>query len=136
MKAKVFTQVLKTTYKISPYGKTLDSEDLATLWLTLPQVVKESVTDQMWGYAANQYLMDPKPSKDLAVHISMLKYLFRNENGMPNYSWGIKEDIEHRMKNGHRFNPQATSPYLEGKDLKKEPRLSGAGVLAQLEGKK
>ena len=76
MKAQVFSQVLKTTYKISPYGKTLDSEDLVTLWLTLPQVVKESVTDQMWGYAANQYLMDPKPSKDLAVHFWMNNTVF------------------------------------------------------------
>ena len=67
MQSKVFTQVLKTTYKISPYGKSLDSDDLACLWLTLPQLVKDVVTDQMWAYAANQYLMDPKPSKDLAV---------------------------------------------------------------------
>ena len=134
MQAKVFTQVLKTTYKISPYGKSLDSNDLATLWLTLPELVKDVVTDQMWAYASNQYLMDPKPSKDLAVHISMLRYLFRLENEMPNYSWGLKQDLEHRMKMGHKFNPQAKSPYLKGEDLKK-PELTGKGVLATLEGK-
>jgi len=134
MQAKVFTQVLKTTYKISPYGKSLDSEDLATLWLTLPQLVKDVVSDQMWAYASNQYLMDPKPSKDLAVHISMLRYLFRLENEMPNYSWGLKQDLEHRMKMGHKFNPQVTRPYLAGKN-REEPDQISNGVLATLEGK-
>ena len=133
MKAKVFSQVLKTTYKISPYGKSLDSDDLACLWLTLPELVKDVVTDQMWAYAANQYLMDPKPSKDLAVHVSMLRYLFRLENDMPNYSWGLKTDLEHRMMHGHKFNPQPTKPYLEAEP--KKPELTGKGVLAVLEGK-
>jgi len=132
MKAKVFTQVLKTTYKISPYGKTLDENDLATLWLMLDPIIISSVTDEMWAYAANQYLLDPKPSKDLAVHIAMLRYLFRNENGMPNYTWGLKDDLSERMANGHRFNPQPTSPYLAGNDQKKEPALAGKGVLARL----
>lgn len=133
MQAKVFTQVLKTTYKISPYGKSLDSDDLATLWLTLPQLVKDVVTDQMWAYASHQYVMDPKPSKDLAVHVSMLRYLFRLENDMPNYSWGLKTDLEHRMKHAHKFNPQPTKPYLEPET--KKPELTGKGVLAILEGK-
>ena len=96
MKAKVFSQVLKTTYKISPYGKSLDSEDLA-------------------------------------VHVSMLRYLFRLENDMPNYSWGLKTDLEHRMMHGHKFNPQPTKPYLEAET--KKPELTGKGVLAVLEGK-
>ena len=133
MQSKVFTQVLKTTYKISPYGKSLDSDDLACLWLTLPQLVKDVVTDQMWAYAANQYLMDPKPSKDLAVHVSMLRYLFRLENDMPNYSWGLKTDLEHRMMHGHKFNPQPKKPYLEAET--KKPELTRKGVLATLEGK-
>jgi len=87
----------------------------------------------MWAYASHQYLMDPKPSKDLAVHVSMLRYLFRLENDMPNYSWGLKTDLEHRMLHGHKFNPQPTKPYLEAET--KKPELTGKGVLAVLEGK-
>lgn len=134
MQSKVFTQVLLTTYKISPYGKSLNQDDLATLWLTLPQLVKDVVTDQMWAYASHQYMMDPNPSKDLAVHICMLRYLFRLENDMPNYSWGLKTDLEHRMKHAHKFNPQPTKPYLEGNETKTN-HLTGKGVLAILEGK-
>lgn len=133
MKSQVFTQVLLTTYKIHPFGKSLNQDDLATLWLTLPQLVKDVVTDQMWAYASHQYMMDPNPSKDLAVHICMLRYLFRLENDMPNYSWGLKTDLDHRMKHAYKFHPQPTKPYLEAET--KKPELTGKGVLAVLEGK-
>ena len=52
---------------------------------------------------------------------------------MPNYSWGLKTDLDHRMMHGHKFNPQPKKPYLEAEN--KKPELTGKGVLAVLEDK-
>jgi hypothetical protein len=38
--------------------------------------------------------------------MQLLNYVFRNENGRANVSWGLKADLPERMQRPNVFNPQ------------------------------
>lgn len=70
------------------------------------------------GYAAAQLLLDPDPPKELPVHLALLRYLYRLENGTPNFRWGLKGDLEQRMLKPSEFHrelrPGEAQEALEG----------------------
>ena len=99
-----FSQTLEALNSVLPFAKAINPQAWLLLWGTFPQHAKEHVTPAMWTYAAGQRLMDPAPAKELAIHIQLLRYLYRLENGMPNFTWGLKEDLSVRMQLSGSFH--------------------------------
>ena len=93
LSAQTFSAVLQTATELDPYGKKLSDQTITMAYLTLPEVVKQRVTDEMWVYALKQHRMDPAPDKDLSLDMQLLKHLYRCENGRPNLAWGIKPQL-------------------------------------------
>jgi len=127
MKSNLFQIGLRSITAAQPFGKKLQDDEIQFLWLTLPQTVKDSVSDEAWAYACNQALMDPAPNKELPVHFRILSYVYRVESGHPNFDWGLKQDLPNRMLNASSFNshavlepdqpealPPVTNPLLKG----------------------
>ena len=50
-------------------------------YLTLPEVVKERVTDEMLVYALKQVQLDPAGKNDLTLLQQLFQHLFKCENG-------------------------------------------------------
>ena len=131
LSAQTFSAVLQTATELDPYGKRLSDTTIQMAFLTLPEKVKERVTDQMWVYALQQHRMDPAPDKELPLDMQLLKHLWKCENGAPCLRWGPKEDLAQRMALPGQFHGQPKSPYELGEDLgHKEPQLAPQGVLA------
>ena len=105
MNPTTFTLGMRTVSAVLPYGKKLLDDEIKFIWLMLPEGVKDLVTDQMWGYACSQRLMDPNPDKELALHIQLLRYLYRIRDGQPAFDWGLKADLPQRMAMGGQFHP-------------------------------
>jgi hypothetical protein len=61
------------------------------------------VSDDVWAYACNQRLLDPNPDKEQALHLQLLKYVYRTRDGQPAFDWGFKEDLPQRMSAGAVF---------------------------------
>lgn len=130
LSAQTFSAVLQTATELDPYGKKLSDQTITMAYLTLPEVVKQRVTDEMWVYALKQHRMDPAPDKDLSLDMQLLKHLYRCENGAPCLRWGLKADLAERMSNPDRLHGQPKSPYELGEDLgRKEPQLAPQGAL-------
>ena len=67
MQAATFRLGLKSVAAITPYAKKLTDDEIGFLFLTIPQAVKDAVTDQMWAYACSQYRLDPSPNKEMPL---------------------------------------------------------------------
>ena len=136
MKAKTFAAVLLAATELDPFGKKLSDGTINMAFLTLPESVKEKVTDEMLVFALQQLQLDPVTKNDLTIIQQLFAHVFKVENGAPNYSWGLKNDLAQRMAIPNRFHGQLPSPYELGEDLgrRPEPRFAPEGVLHVLEG--
>lgn len=101
-----FISTLNALQEALPRGKRLGEATYALMWATFPAKAKEDLTPEVWMYAAAQRLLDPDPMEDLPLPMQLLNYVFRNENGRANVSWGLKADLPERMANPDRFNSQ------------------------------
>jgi hypothetical protein len=110
MNSTTFALGLRSLAAALPYGKRLEDDEAKFLWLTLPQTVKDTVTDQMWAYAIAQRRMDPAPDKELSIEMQLLRYLFRVRDGMPAFDWGLKPDLAQRIANGGVFHQAVPLP--------------------------
>jgi hypothetical protein len=128
-----FRRVITALSAVRPFSKTLCEEAWLLLWTTFPQHAKRHVTPAMLAYAAGQWMMDPAPAKEVPVHLQLLRYLYRMGNGMPNYQWGLKEDLAQRMAVSDLFNPDPRSLAdliaVEGVPALDGSRHEPAGVL-------
>ena len=119
-----------------PFAKPIPTETFLLLWGSFPPQAKREVTPEMWTYAATQRCMDPSPDKELPLPFQLLRYLYRLENGMPNFEWGLKEDLPQRMAAPHLFNPDprslADQIAAEGVRKLDGNRHEPAGALAQI----
>jgi hypothetical protein len=130
-----FSQTLEALNSVLPFAKAISPAAWLLLWGTFPDHAKQNVTHAMWTYAAAQRLMDPNPPKEVAIHLQLLRYIYRLENGMPNMQWGIKHDLYSRMTLPGTFHPEPRSiadriategtPNLDGN------RHEPAGILSQ-----
>jgi hypothetical protein len=130
-----FRQTLTALSSVLPFAKPLGEEAWLLLWLSFPDHAKQRITPAMWSYAASQRLMDPSPAKEVAIHIQLLRYLYRLENGIPNVEWGLKPDLATRMAKSGIFHEQprslADQIAAEGPPNVDGNRHEPAGVLAQ-----
>jgi len=127
MKAKVFEVSLRALSALMPYGKKMTDEEVQFIWMLLPQVVKDTVTDDMWGYACTQRRLDPSPNKELSLDLQLLSYVYRQRDGIPAFDWGLKPDLPQRMALSAQFHsssdprsiqtqqslPPATNPMVQ-----------------------
>lgn len=109
MQIQSFALGLRTVSGFLPYAKKLADDEIKFIWLLIPQHVKDDVSDEMWAYACNQRLLDPNPDKEQALHLQLLKYVYRVRDGQPAFDWGLKEDLPQRMKAGAVFQGQQTT---------------------------
>ncbi|MFZ9960536.1 MAG: hypothetical protein ACO3GP_09095 [Candidatus Limnocylindrus sp.] len=102
-------------------------------WASFPEQAKQQLTNAAWSFAAAQYILDPAPPKELPIHIAMLRYLYRNRDGVAALDWGLKPDLPSRMKLPGYFHQPVLSDHervlSEGKPALDGPRHSPAGVL-------
>lgn len=109
---ELFTTTITCLSEILPFGKRLSPEAAGILWLTFPATAKESLTPPMLQFAVCQRLLDPNPPADVPLHISLLRYCYRIENGSPNLAWGLKADLPERMARPDLFHKITTPDAL------------------------
>jgi hypothetical protein len=131
-----FSQTLEALNSVLPFAKAITPQAWLLLWGTFPDHAKQHLTPSMWTYAAGQRLMDPAPAKELAIHLQLLRYLYRLENGMPNLQWGLKLDLADRMAHAGTFHQPEPRSLADQVAAEGTPNLDGnrhepAGVLAQ-----
>jgi hypothetical protein len=122
-----FSATLGALTEALPRGKRMGDATFALMWATFPARAKEDLTPEIWLYAAAQRLLDPNPMDELPLPMQLLNYVFRNENGRANVSWGLKADLPERMANPDRFNPQPVPglPVLAAEPPVSNPLLQG-----------
>lgn len=128
-----FSQVLKGLASMLPFGKETTREGLLLAWQSFPDQAKRELTNDMWAYAAGQYLMDPDRPREMPVHLALLRYLYRLEFGQPCLRWGLKLDLAARMASPSEFHPQPQPAYLGPIDNHDGPRNDPHGILAGLD---
>jgi hypothetical protein len=132
-----FSQTLEALNSVLPFAKAINPQAWLLLWGTFPDHAKQHVTPEMWSYAAGQRLMDPAPAKELAIHLQLLRYLYRLENGMPNLQWGLKVNLPYRMASAgtfHQVEPLSIADQIaaQGALNLDGNRYEPAGVLAKM----
>ena len=134
LSAKTFEAVMKAATELDPFGKKLSDNTIVLAFMTLPESVKQKVTDEMFMFAFQQHRMAPQERSELSLEQQLFQHIFKCENGAPNYSWGLKNDLAVRMVSPDKFHGQPKSAYELGEDLTHhEPRFAPNGVLAQLQ---
>lgn len=97
---------------VLPFAKQQNDASALLIWASFPAEAKEQLTPAMLVYAATQRLLDPNPPKEVALHVQLLRYVYRLENDQPRLDWGLKTDLPERMANASRFHEAPTPPYL------------------------
>ncbi len=134
LSSKTFATVLAAATELDPFGKKLSETTIGMAYMTLPESVKNKVTDEMFVYAFKQHRMKPPARSELTLDQQLLQHIYKCENGAPNYRWGLKDDLAARMASPDKLHGQPKSAYELGEDLNHhEPRFAPNGVLAQLE---
>ena len=111
MRAKIFETSLRALSALMPYGKKMTDEEIQFIWMILPASVKQTVTDEMWGFACMQRRLDPNPNKELSLDFQILSYLYRRRDSQPAFDWGLKKDLAQRMElPGHFHGDTASLP--------------------------
>lgn len=132
--AKDFAGAVAAISELLPYAKRPSPDAQLLLWTTLPNQVQQDLTSHHLAYACAQLLLDPARPQELAIPVALLRYLYRLENGLPNFSWGLRPDLAQRMA-GTGFQPLPSSQAeleAQGRLRHDGARHEPAGVLAQL----
>lgn len=118
MRAKIFETSLRALSALMPYGKKMTDEEIQFVWMILPASVKQTVTDEMWGFACMQRRLDPNPNKELSLDLQILSYVYRRRDGHPAFDWGLKQDLKQRMELPGQFHEDTASlPVTSGHQL-------------------
>jgi len=132
--AKDFAGAVGAISELLPYAKRPSVDAQLLLWTTLPVQVQQELSSHHLAYASAQLLLDPARPQELAIPVALLRYLYRLENGLPNFNWGLRPDLAQRMA-GTGFQPLPSSQHeleAHGHGGHDGARHEPAGVLAQL----
>ena len=102
MDSRAFSIGMKALVGVLPYAKRLGEEELKFLYLTLDQKVRTEVTNDMWMVAVKQRIEETEPPQEMPLHTSVLRHLYRCENGTPNFTWGLKPAFVTGLLEGSR----------------------------------
>ena len=103
-----YGELLDALAELVPFVRLPSANAMALLWSTIPQQVGDELTPQHLAYAAEQFVQDPGRPTDLPTHLALFRYLYRLENGLPNFRWGLRQDLALRMSLGG-FHPLPAS---------------------------
>lgn len=130
---KHFVATLLGLQQLKPFAKPLGEPGLMLAWATFPEQAKAELSNGAFTFAAAQLLLDPEPPKELPAHVAMLRYVYRNRDGVAALDWGLKPDLRNRMLQPGKFHQPAMSEHerlmREGLPALDGPRQSPAGVL-------
>ncbi len=132
--AKDFASAVGAICELLPYAKRPSVDAQLLLWTTLPIQVQQELSSHHLAYASAQLLLDPARPQELAIPVALLRYLYRLENGLPNFNWGLRPDLAQRMA-GTGFQPLPSSQLefdAQGHGGHDGARHEPGGVLAQL----
>ena len=127
--------LLDALAELVPFLRRPSGNAIDLLWASLPPAVREELTCRHLNYAAEQFLQDPDRPSDMPIHLALLRYLYRCENGRPNYGWGLRQDLPERMgQRGFHALPasQADLAAQHGLPHHDGARQEPGGVLANL----
>lgn len=114
-----FTVSMGFLAEMLPMQRAFTQEALAMAWETLPGAAKINLTPASLAFAVKQRLLDPQPLKDVALHISLLRYVFpvdrttKRERGEEVIADrvivenGPRSDLAERMADPDRFHDPA-----------------------------
>jgi len=101
MQAKAFTGGLRAVASVSKYAKKIDDDSAQFIWLTIDKKVKDEVSDEMWVWAVKKTMESWKQlDHEAPLHITVLSFLYRNRDGSPEFSWGLKDNLGELMLAG------------------------------------
>ena len=132
--AKDFAGAVGAISELLPYAKRPSVDAQLLLWTTLPIQVQQELSSHHLAYASSQLLLDPARPQELAIPVALLRYLYRLENGLPNFNWGLRPDLAQRMARTG-FQPLPSSQLeleAQGHGGHDGARHEPGGVLAQL----
>ena len=92
-----YAELLDALAELVPFVQRPSTNALALLWATIPQEVEQELTPRHLTYAAEQFVQDPVRPVDLPTHLALFRYLYRLENDLPNFRWGLRQDLPTRM---------------------------------------
>ena len=111
-----FQVALSSLVQLLPRQRTLEPDALVTAWSKFPERAKIDLTDEILLYAVQQRFLDPEPSKELPIHLNLLRYCYpvnriiRRERGeelifdQPMCDRGLRRDLAQRMAAPDRFH--------------------------------
>lgn len=123
-----FLRTLQGIAETLPFAKQLGAAGALLAWQTVPAQAKRELSNAHWTYAAGQYVLDPDRPKELPVFLAMLRYLYRCENGQPNFAWGLKPSLPERMAQPDRFHPEPLAPYRLSPGQDQQPSGDPAAI--------
>ena len=115
MDSKMFITGLGFVAKSLPYFSKMTDEEIAFGWLSLDQKVKDEVSNDAWIYACNKRAQE-QDAPEYALHLHILRHVYRCENGTPNFSWGLKPEIEAREEAKVLINSVKPLPQAEANE--------------------
>lgn len=122
---KSFTTSIVLLQASLPYAKQLSTEGIVLLWDTFPRHAKMNMTEEILKFAVTQRMLDPDPPKEIALHLSLLRYVYPLENNRAAIQFGLRNDLHERMNAPDIFHdPQ---PIREEKRSAQEIRRLSAG---------
>jgi hypothetical protein len=111
-----FQVALSSLVQLLPRQRTLEPDALVTAWSKFPERAKIDLTDEILLYAVQQRFLDPEPSKELPIHLNLLRYCYpvnriiHRERGeelifdQPMCDRGLRRDLAQRMAAPDQFH--------------------------------
>ena len=134
-----FQVALSSLVQLLPRQRTLEPDALVTAWSKFPERAKIDLTDEILLYAVQQRFLDPEPSKELPIHLNLLRYCYpvnriiRRERGeelifdQPMCDRGLRRDLAQRMAAPDRFHEPG--PVRQEQAPSEHLRLSAADTI-------
>lgn len=122
-----------------PMQRPMSDEALAMAWETLPVAAKVHLDSRVLTFAVKQRLVDPAPSREQALHIQLLRYVFpvertvRRERGEEVNAdrvileGGLRSDLAERMAAGDQFHDPGPVRQEQRAAASMAPRLPSGG---------
>lgn len=104
-----FTRTIQGVMALRPFAKPLPESAIMLAWATFPIEAKRQLSNAQLTFAASQLMLDPAPDPHAPIHLALLRYLYRLENGWFNLRWGLKADLDARMTQPSVFHPLSPS---------------------------
>lgn len=105
--SEVFQAAMTGLLQMLPMQRQLTGPALVMAWDSFPMTAKQELNEAMLHWACSQRLKDPEPPKELATHLSLLRYLYPLENDRAVIERGLRPDLAERMAEPDRFHDPA-----------------------------